>query len=557
MMTYQEQFNFWNKQNLPDTLRKEIDHLSEIEKQDAFYKNLGFGTGGMRGLMGVGTNRINIFTIRRATLGFARFMKKHGLQNGVAISYDNRTDSKVFAFEAAKVLAHEHIQSYVFNELRPTPMLSFAVRQLKCDGGIMVTASHNPKAYNGFKAYDKTGAQVSPKDADEIIAEVEKITNPFIIETTDNEDIKIIEKTFDDIYLKLVKEITINDDPKDLKIVYSPLHGTGGTVIPKLLKDASYDVHPYAPQMKVDPAFSETASSNPEEPQAYDKTIAYAQEIGADIVMVTDPDADRLGIAVKHDNNFIRLTGNQTASLELFYILSHLKDKQQLPNDGHVYTTNVTTNLIKRIAEDFNQIVITTLTGFKFIGEQAEIYKDKNPYLFGAEESYGSLIADFVRDKDAVQAVYMLAEMANHLKQEGLTLIDYLNQVYEHYGAYYEYTHALTLKGSKGVEMIEGIVDHFRHHPPMFGLNLLSYDDILNGFSVVDGIKEKSHLPRLNVMKYTYEEDTWIVFRPSGTEPKLKVYFGTKKKTIEEAKAYIKRLDQKIFDEINNIKETM
>ncbi len=556
-MTYQEQFDFWNKQQLTNELRDEINHLNESEKQDAFYTDLGFGTGGMRGLMGVGTNRINIYTIRRATLGFAKFMKNNGLFNGVAISYDNRKDSKVFAKEAAKVLAFEGIPSYLFTELRPTPMLSFAVRELRCDGGIMITASHNPKAYNGFKAYDKTGAQVSPEVADDIISEVEKISNPFTIETLDNELIKYVDESFDDVYLRRVKDITINHDPKRLKIVYSPLHGTGGTVIPKLLKAEGYDIFPYQPQMIVDPNFSHTSSSNPEEAEAYDKTIQYAKEINADIVMVTDPDADRLGIAVKHKHEFIRLTGNQTAALELYYILSNLKKKHQLPNDGHVYTTNVTTNLIKRIAEDFDQLVITTLTGFKFIGEQAEIYNGKNPYLFGAEESYGSLIADFVRDKDAVQAVYMLAEMANHLKLENKTLMDYLNDVFDQYGAYYEYTHSLTLTGSKGVELIKNIVEHFRQHPPKFGLNLLGYDDILNGYSVIDGIKEKSKFPRLDVMKYNYEDDTWIVFRPSGTEPKLKVYYGTKKKTIEEAEIYIKTIDQKIFEDIEKLKEIL
>ncbi len=556
-MTYEEQYDFWKKQDLPKSTKEALEKLSESEKQDAFYTDLGFGTGGMRGLMGLGTNRINVYTIRRATLGFARYMKKNHLLNGVAIAYDNRRDSKLFANESAKVLAAEGIPSYVFTELRPTPMLSFAVRELKCDGGIMITASHNPKAYNGYKAYDQTGAQVSPKVATEIINEVSKINNPFAIKTVDNDLIKPIDHTFDDIYLERVKHIQMRDEDKQLKIVYSPLHGTGGTVIPKLLKSVGYDIHPYEPQMINDPNFSDTASSNPEEKEAYDKSIAYAKEIDADIVMLTDPDADRLGIAVKHDNVFKLLTGNQTASLELYYILSFLKEKNQLPPDGHVYTTNVTTNLIKRIAEDFDQSVITTLTGFKFIGEQAEIYSGKNPYLFGAEESYGSLIADFVRDKDAVQAVFILAEMANHFKLKQQTLVDYLNQVYDKYGAYYEYTHSLTLKGEKGVKQIKHIVDHFRHHPPQIGLNLIAYDDILNGFKVVDGIKEKTNLPKLNVMKFHFEDETWIVFRPSGTEPKLKVYFGTKKQSIQEAKAYIDTLDQHIFKEIDKLKEML
>lgn len=556
-MSYQEQFKFWQQQHLPEYLKDELERLNDTEKQDAFYIDLGFGTGGMRGLMGVGTNRINLFTIRRATLAFARYMKKHDLLNGVAISYDNRHHSKTFAYEAAKVLAYEGITSYVFYELRPTPMLSFAVRELKCDAGIMITASHNPKEYNGFKAYDKTGAQISPALADEIIKEVEKITNPFDIKTVENELIKTIEASFDDIYLREVKKISLNNEHKSLKIVYSPLHGTGGTVIPKLLKEEGYDVYPYMPQMVVDPNFSQTASTNPEEEQAYEKTILYAKEIDADLVMVTDPDADRLGVAVKHQGDYVRISGNQTASLELYYILTQRKLKNQLPNDGHVYTTNVTTNLIKRIAEDFGQTVITTLTGFKFIGEQAEKYDGINPYLFGAEESYGSLISDFVRDKDAVQAVYMLAEIANHLKGKEMTFIDYLNEIYHRYGAYYEYTYPLTLKGFKGVEMIASIVNHFRENPPKFGLNLMGYDDYLNGISVVDGIKEKLHLPTSDVIKYCYENETWMVFRPSGTEPKLKVYFGTMKPTLEEAKTYLQELSEHIINEINILKETL
>ncbi len=556
-MTFKEQYTFWQQQNLPKELKTELEHMSDSERQDAFYTNLGFGTGGMRGLMGVGTNRINMYTIRRATLGFARYMKKNNLKNGVAIAYDNRKDSMLFAKEAAKVLAYEGISSYVFDALRPTPMLSFAVRELRCDGGIMITASHNPKAYNGYKVYDQTGAQVSPKVANQIIAEIDQIDNPFTIQTLDNELIKSVPSSFDDLYLKRVKEIKLNDEPKDLSIVYSPLHGTGGTVIPALLREEGYHVHPYEPQMTVDPNFSETASSNPEESEAYDRSIAYATSINVDIVMVTDPDADRLGIAVKHKGGYIRLTGNQTASLELYYKLSYLKQNHQLPSDGHVYTTNVTTNLVKHIAKDFNQTVITTLTGFKFIGEQADIYHNTNPYLFGAEESYGSLIADFVRDKDAVQAVYLLAEMANHLKRNQQTLIDYLDEVYARYGAYYEYTHSLVIKGFKGVAIIKDIVDYFRKNPPKIGLNLMGYDDILHGYKVVDGIKEKIALPRLNVMKYNYEGDTWIVFRPSGTEPKLKVYYGTKKLTIGEAKAFIEVIDRKIFAQIDKLKEML
>ena len=554
-MDYKENYNLWkNYKDLDESLKNELDTLNEKEIEDAFYQDLTFGTGGLRGIMGVGTNRVNIYTIRKATLGFARYLLKNNLTNGIAISYDNRKDSKTFAEEAAKVLAANNIKSYLFKSLRPTPMLSFAVRHFKASGGIMITASHNPKAYNGYKAYDQTGAQVNPETADQIIEEINNIKNPFEIKTVSNDLIHEVDETFDDIYLNAIKDIRINDEPKKVKIVYSPLHGTGGPIIPQFLMDEGYDVHPYTPQMIVDPSFSNTKSSNPEEHEAYEHTIAFAKDIDADIVMVTDPDADRLGIAVKHEGNYELITGNQTASVELYYLLSQRKKYNLLPPNGHVYTTNVTTKLIEVIARSFELDVITTLTGFKFIGEKAEIYKDTNPYIFGCEESYGSLISDVVRDKDAVQAVYMLAEIANHLKLKGITIIDYLNEIYQKYGAYYEYTHPISLKGIEGSQKIQEIMAFFRENPPKLeGKNLLGYDDVLKGIRVEDGIKSHLDLPKSNVLKYIFEDDTWVVFRPSGTEPKIKLYYGTKQKTLEEAKAYLQTIDKQMMKIIDKI----
>ncbi len=554
-MDYKENYNLWkNYKDLDQSLKQELDTLDENQIEEAFYQDLTFGTGGLRGIMGVGTNRVNIYTIRKATLGFARYLLKHNLTDGVAISYDNRKDSKKFAEEAAKVLAANGIKSYLFNALRPTPMLSFAVRYFKASGGIMITASHNPKQYNGYKAYDQTGAQVNPKTADLIIEEINNIKNPFDIDTVENDLIHSVDETFDDIYLNAIKDIKINDEIKKVKIVYSPLHGTGGPIIPQFLMDQGYEVHPYTPQMIVDPNFSNTKSSNPEDHEAYEQTIAFAKDIDADIVMVTDPDADRLGIAVKHEGTYELITGNQTASVELYYLLSQRKKYNLLPPNGHVYTTNVTTKLIEVIARSFELDVITTLTGFKFIGEKAEMYQETNPYIFGCEESYGSLISDVVRDKDAVQAVYMLAEIANHLKLQGKTIMDYLNEIYDTYGAYYEYTHSISLKGIEGSKKIQEIMSFFRENPPRLDdKHLLGYDDVQKSIRVEDGIKSHLDLPKSNVLKYIFEDDTWIVFRPSGTEPKIKIYYGTKQKTLEEAKAYLQTIDKQIMKIIDEI----
>ncbi len=552
-MSHIENYEFWLKQkDLDPNLKAELLQLNKEQIKESFYKDLGFGTGGMRGLMGVGTNRINLYTIRRATLGFARYIKKNNINGGIAISYDNRKDSQVFAYQSAMVLAKEGIDSYLFDSLRPTPMLSYAVRYFQGAGGIMITASHNPKEYNGYKAYDHTGAQLSPHDADLVIAEINAITNPFEIEYIDDEHIHHVDQSFDDIYLADVSTIRINNFPtKPTKIVYSPLHGAGGPVIPDFMKNNGYNIFPYAPQMINDPTFPNTKSSNPEEPIAYEETIAYAKKIHADIVMITDPDADRLGIAVLHKGKYQLLTGNQTAVIELFYILNQKKKNHALPEQGYVYTTNVTTNLIGVIAKSFDMQLVTTLTGFKFIGEQAELNQDKGTYVFGCEESYGSLVSDFVRDKDAVQAVFLLAEIANYVELHHMTMVDYLNQIYMIFGHYYEYTNNIILTGISGIEKINAIMDHFRKNPPtMENQRLVSFDDVLKGIHVENDIETELDYPKSNVLKYNFENDNWVVFRPSGTEPKLKIYYGTKAKSMDSAKASIKQFNQNILKEI-------
>lgn len=535
-------------------LLNELIALNEEQIQEVFHSDLTFGTGGLRGLMGVGTNRVNVYTIRKASLGFARYLKQAKLKGGVAISFDNRHYSKNFAKEAAMVLAAEGIPTYLFHELRPTPMLSFAVRHFKCSGGIMITASHNPKEYNGYKVYDATGAQVNLETAERILEEINHVENPFEIDVLDNDLIHTIDQSFDQIYLHEVEKIQLSPKAPKIKIVYSPLHGTGGTVIPDLLKKIGHHVYPLQSQMEVDPNFSQTKSSNPEEESAYEGAIKYAQEIDADLIMLTDPDADRLGIAVKHEGSYHLLTGNQTAALELYYILAERRKKDLLPSNGMVYKTIVTTDLIDDIATSFGVKSTSTLTGFKFIGEKAEQNKYKTTYLFGCEESYGSLISDVVRDKDAVQACLLLAEIANHMSHMGMTLVDYMHHIYQAYGYYYEYTKSITLPGLSGLQKIQHVMAHFREYPPViYGKYLMSYDDYDKGIKIADGTVEKLDLPQSNVLKYYYQDHTWIVFRPSGTEPKIKIYFQTIGKSTEEAKAFVDGLVKQLMKEIEAI----
>lgn len=556
IMEHLKRYNEWKAyEGLDLTLKNELNELSEDDIKEAFYRDLEFGTGGLRGIMGVGTNRINLYTIRRATLGFANFILNEKIEGGVAISYDNRKDSTLFAIESAKVLAACGIKSYIYENLRPTPMLSYAVRHFNCAGGIMITASHNPKEYNGYKAYDKTGAQLNPHDANRVIEEILKIDNIFDVKTVENDLITYIHDDFDWIYLEDVKKVAVNpEELRSVKIAYSPLHGTGGPIIPKFLTKMGYDINVYSPQLIVDPTFSKTKSSNPEEALAFEHSIEYAKEIKADIIMVTDPDADRLGIAVKHEGEFKLLTGNQTAAIELFYLLDEKKKRDLLPEKGFVYTTNVTTDLIPRIASFYHMDVVTTLTGFKFIGEQAEKNQKIGEYMFGCEESYGSLILDFVRDKDAVQAVYLLAEISNVIKNRKMTLIDYLDHIYQTFGYYYEYTQSITLKGISGVEKISKIMDYYRLNPPLLHQKKLLYvDDVLKGVRVKGGVVMELDYPTSNVLKYVYENDTWIVFRPSGTEPKIKIYYGTKGKSMSDAKAFVDGINQKIKQDIERI----
>ena len=532
-------YNLWKNYPLLDSeLKEELLTLSEDEIVERFTYPLEFGTGGLRDKMGVGISRLNIYTISQAAKGFSLYLKKTFKQGKVVISYDNRMHSKRFAFESAKVLIHDGFDVYVFKSLRPTPMLSYAVRHFKAVGGIMITASHNPKEDNGFKAYNHTGAQINLEEAQSVIQEIKGINDIFSIEKADVSNIQFIDASFDDIYLDDIASIRIHQEVAPIKVSYSPLHGTGSTVIPQLLEAHGFQVYSEPNESQVDPLFTYTASSNPEQEKAYINGLKLAEATGSDVLFITDPDADRLGVAVLHDGHYELLTGNQTAALELYYILEEKSKLNILPPNGKVYTTIVTSDLIKKIASHYHIEVIETLTGFKFIGEQAELAT--TPYIFGCEESYGSLISDKVRDKDAVQACLFLSEMVGFYKQHNRTLIDILNQVYQTFGYFIEHTDNFFFEGIQGKEDMKQILNQLREtsiHIP--SLSVIESRDYLIQQGLKNGQPFKLDLPKSNVLEYRYDEG-FIILRPSGTEPKLKVYYGFHSLTFAGAQAHIK-----------------
>ena len=532
-------YNLWKNYPLLDSeLKEELLTLSEDEIVERFTYPLEFGTGGLRDKMGVGISRLNIYTISQAAKGFSLYLKKTFKQGKVVISYDNRMHSKRFAFESAKVLIHDGFDVYVFESLRPTPMLSYAVRHFQAVGGIMITASHNPKEDNGFKAYNHTGAQINLEEAQSVIQEIKGINDIFSIEKADVSNIQFIDASFDDIYLEDIASIRIHQEVAPIKVSYSSLHGTGSTVIPQLLERHGFQVNSEPNESQVDPLFTYTASSNPEQEKAYINGLKLAEATGSDVLFITDPDADRLGVAVLHDGHYELLTGNQTAVLELYYILEEKSKLNVLPPNGKVYTTIVTSDLIKKICSHYQIEVIETLTGFKFIGEQAELAT--TPYIFGCEESYGSLISDKVRDKDAVQACLFLSEMVGFYKQHNRTLIDILNQVYQTFGYFIEHTDNFFFEGIQGKEDMKQILNHLREtsiHVP--SLSFIESRDYLIRQGLKDGQPFKLDLPKSNVLEYRYDEG-FIILRPSGTEPKLKVYYGFHSSTFARAQAHIK-----------------
>jgi phosphoglucomutase len=549
--------------SLDEELKIQLDHLKTDEKQleEAFYKNLEFGTGGMRGEIGVGTNRMNIYTVRKASAGLAEYIEEQGLeakQRGVVIAFDSRHKSPEFAMEAAKTLATKGIKTYVFDELRPTPELSFALRHLNAFSGIVVTASHNPPEYNGYKVYGSDGGQLPPDSADIVISKVNEIENELLIEV-DSEDslraaglIHTIGSEIDQAYIEKLKTITENPSIAkeiDIKVVFTPLHGTANKPVRQALEALGYtQVTVVKEQELPDPEFSTVKSPNPEEHAAFELAIRDGKEIGADLLIATDPDADRLGIAVlNNEGEYVVLTGNQTGALLLDYILSQKTRKETLPQNGVVLKTIVTSEIGRKIASAYQLQTIDVLTGFKFIAEKINQYEvsGEHTFLFGYEESYGYLIGDFARDKDAVQAALLATEVCAYYKKQGMSLYEGLIQVFEKYGYYQEGLRSLTLKGKEGAEMIQRILASFRSEPlnKLGELTVLASEDYLTGIRKTSNKEEKIDLPKSNVLKYTFTDGSWVCLRPSGTEPKVKFYFGVNSGSLAESRRKLQEIE--------------
>lgn len=549
MSLTQERYEKWvNHPNLDARYKDVLENMNEEEKNDAFYTLIEFGTAGMRGLLGPGTNRINIHTIRKATQGYANYIiaaGKEACEKGIAIGYDNRHMSRELAFDCADLLAKNNIRSYVFESLRPTPELSFAVRHLGCFGGIMITASHNPKEYNGYKLYDDKGCQLIPSLAAQVIDQVNAIEDELAIDANCTEEqkklITVIGKDVDEEYYKNVLSIQLNPDVnKDIKIVFSPEHGTANIPVQEVYKRAGYTCIPVEEQCTPDPDFSNTPTPNPEQPGAYELALEYAKKNDADLILVCDPDADRMGVGVKHNDEYVVLTGNQSGSVEIEYICSQLTKQNKMPENPVMFNTVVTSDLGEKVAADYGVTTEKTLTGFKFIGEKVakyEVTHEKN-YVFGYEESYGSLIKPFVRDKDAPQACLMLAEACAYYKQEGKDLVDVLDSLYDRHGTYEESQVALTLSGEAGANRIKEILANLRKDSPaeIGGTKVVKSEDykecvIKEG----DKVTELTGFTKSDVLKYYLEDGSWIAVRPSGTEPKCKFYYCIKGASKEDA----------------------
>ncbi|RSJ71654.1 Phosphoglucomutase [Streptococcus oralis] len=567
-MTYQENYQKWvDFADLPDYLRQDLENMDEKTKEDAFYTNLEFGTAGMRGLIGAGTNRINIYVVRQATEGLARLIESKGgneKERGVAIAYDSRHFSPEFAFESAAVLAKHGIKSYVFESLRPTPELSFAVRHLNCFAGIMITASHNPAPFNGYKVYGEDGGQMPPHDADALTTYIRAIENPFAVEVADVEAekasglIEVIGEAVDVEYLKEVKDVNINpalieEFGKDMKIVYTPLHGTGEMLARRALSQAGFDsVQVVEAQATPDPDFSTVKSPNPESQAAFALAEELGRQVGADVLVATDPDADRVGVEVlQKDGSYLNLSGNQIGAIMSKYILEAHKNAGTLPENAALCKSIVSTDLVTKIAESYGATMFNVLTGFKFIAEKIQEFEEKHnhTYMMGFEESFGYLIKPFVRDKDAIQAVLVVAELAAYYRSRGLTLADGIEEIYKEYGYYAEKTISVTLSGVDGAEQIKAIMAKFRDNGPKeWNATAITVveDFKAQTATAADGTVTNLTTPPSDVLKYTLADGSWIAVRPSGTEPKIKFYIAVVGESNEESQAKIANIEAEI-----------
>lgn len=541
-MDYKTIYQKWLGSSLNDSQKNILRALTEKEIEDCFYKDLEFGTGGLRGIMGLGTNRMNIYTVRRATQGLANEILDCGddfAEKGVAIAHDSRNNSRIFALEAANVLCANGIKTYLFDDLRPTPELSFAVRYLNCARGIVITASHNPKEYNGYKVYGEDGGQIPPQTADKIIKYIDDTDIFDGVKLCDEPKINIIGEEIDSAYIKAVKEQSLGTKiPDDFKVVYTPLHGSGNIPVHRILTEIGVkNVFVVPEQEKPDGNFPTVQSPNPENSEAFDIAIRYAKKQNADLVFGTDPDSDRIGVVVKvNDDEYKVLNGNQTGCLLLEYILRKEKENGMLPKNGAVVKTIVTSELVRKIADDYGTETIDVLTGFKFIGEKIKEFEKSGEYsfIFGLEESFGYLKGTYARDKDAVVAAMLICEAAADYRQRGMTLYDGLIKIYEKYGFYAQKLETLTLSGIDGSEKIKKMMHKFRNEEMPF--------EVIKKYDYKDGINE---LPKSDVIKFILTNG-WFAVRPSGTEPKIKFYFETFMDTLEDA-----------HDELSNMMKTI
>ncbi|PGQ81613.1 phospho-sugar mutase [Priestia megaterium] len=575
-MNWKAQLEKWLTFNALDAeLKEELLMMKENEKEaeDAFYKNLEFGTGGMRGELGPGTNRLNVYMVRKATEGLACYIDESGeeaKQKGVVVAYDSRHKSPEFALEVVKVLGQHGIKTYIFDELRPTPELSYAVRYLNAFAGIVITASHNPPEYNGYKVYGEDGGQLPPAAADNIISHMNRVENELSISVKVEEELlaegllTYIGAEVDAAYTQALKTIQLNRSlveqvGNDLKIVFTPLHGSGNKPVREGLKAFGFtNVTVVKEQELPDPNFSTVQSPNPEEHAAFKLAITYGKEIDADLLMATDPDADRLGVAVKDNTGeYVVLTGNQLGALMLHYLLIQKKEQGILPENGAVVKTIVTSEIGRAIASSFGLETFDTLTGFKFIGEKINEFEQSGDYQFqfGYEESYGYLIGDFVRDKDAVQSAVFAAEVAAYYKAQGKSLYEGLLEIFSKYGYYKESLRSITLKGKNGAEQIKKLVDAFRLDPLSelgeIAATCIEDYQFSERMHVKEGKVESMPFPVSNVLKYHFEDGTWFTIRPSGTEPKAKFYFGVKKETLIQSEKHLNEIEQLVMERVN------
>ncbi|MDD4088139.1 MAG: phospho-sugar mutase [Tissierellia bacterium] len=564
---YKEKFEMWlNSPHVDDELKKELKEIEkiELEIEDRFYRELEFGTGGMRGKIGAGTNRMNLVTVAQATQGIANYLvEKHKNEEiSAAIAYDSRNMSKEFAEKTACVFAANNIKVYLFDSLRPTPELSYAVRHFNCKAGVVITASHNPPQYNGYKIYDEFGGQVV-QDADKIIEKINEVKLEHIKseELVGNTKIQIIGNDVDTSYINEIKKLGLrNNVDKNIKIIYTPLHGTGNKPVRRVLDEMGYkNVFVVEEQEKPDSQFSTVSSPNPEELSSFDLAIKKAEELYGEIIIGTDPDCDRVGVIVKHKGEFVPLNGNQTGALLLNYLLASLEEQGKIPESPAIVKTVVTSEVANCIADKYNVTTFDTLTGFKYIAELMQKFEDTKEYnfLFGYEESFGYLAGTFVRDKDAVIASMLICEMSAYYKKQGKTLIDVLAEIYDEHGYYIEETVSLYFSGITGQSKMKSIMEYFRENKPssLAGKKIPTIIDYKMSISLnlIKGTTEKINYPKSDVLKFSFEDGSWLVLRPSGTEPKLKVYFSIKGESRDKSKEALEKAKGEILNIIDRI----